>query len=585
MKKLFLLAIALMGVLAANAQTDMERFARQAFTQGNYSDAVELYNAAISLTGDGKSKASLNVALQQAKKCLLILAEAQKLYDSGKYDDALKQYRMLLTINPSDSTASARAEKCNYKIRAEAVRNRDNLHWSKAKKENTADAFRDYIKHNPKGLHVKEAEIYIAEDELWITSVSEGTQMAYENYLTTTTLGFHKEEAEQKIRVFKDNAAWSNALREDGRNGYDEYLQEFGTRAMHYGKAVSKVALFDARSAYRNKDYSRARDKFEIAKKYYDLSAAESGMYIHCCEEDDYRSMKRFPELGKGYAFLDNYPSSVYRKEVRNMIALQECEAGNFSEALLYAEDAETRNIVRQKEKERKKKERDDWRMRESALKATRRASMDWSGVFQGGIGGEIAWGKNICYPSIPVEFRIGRCNQLFNIFIGEHFTWGYGSNRNGTEYEPVLISTQYSTSLQFRFNVWDISMGNDAHMFIAAGGNFNVNTNPRTDEFAISANEKRKEKLEENVLHRTNWSGRFSIGVGGAIADISIYAMYDITPMYNVENVNNGVLTYEMDRKIVEQRLSEYGNIQNQIHNRFRVGVSLKFYIGHGFD
>lgn len=149
MKRLLLLVIALMGIIRIYAQTDSERFARQAFISGNYGDAVELYKAAIVLTSDTDKIKSLTSALSIAQKCQNLLKVGQQQFAAKKYESAQKTYEEILEYNSNDNFARSRIAALKKQIALAAYRRDIENAYNSAMASASIDGLENFLKKYP----------------------------------------------------------------------------------------------------------------------------------------------------------------------------------------------------------------------------------------------------------------------------------------------------------------------------------------------------------------------------------------------------------------------------------------------------
>ena len=107
MKRFLLIAVLLFS--AVTISYAQESAAKRAFTAGDYSAAVELYQAAIATAG---TNSALSSGLDYAKKCASLKKKADAAYSSGSYKTAQQNYQAILKLNPSDSYVCGRISKC-----------------------------------------------------------------------------------------------------------------------------------------------------------------------------------------------------------------------------------------------------------------------------------------------------------------------------------------------------------------------------------------------------------------------------------------------------------------------------------------
>ena len=113
MKRFLLIAILLFS--AVTFSYAQESAAKRAFTAGDYSAAVELYQAAIAIAG---TNSALSSGLDTAKKCASLKKKADAAYSSGSYKTAQQNYQAILKLNPSDSYVRGRISKCTQRLAA-----------------------------------------------------------------------------------------------------------------------------------------------------------------------------------------------------------------------------------------------------------------------------------------------------------------------------------------------------------------------------------------------------------------------------------------------------------------------------------
>ena len=122
MKRLILIAILLFS--AVTFSYAQESAAKRAFTAGDYSAAVELYQAAIATAG---TNSALSSGLDSAKKCASLKKKADAAYSSGSYKTAQQNYQAILKLNPSDSYVRGMLDKCSAKDKEAKAEERQNL--------------------------------------------------------------------------------------------------------------------------------------------------------------------------------------------------------------------------------------------------------------------------------------------------------------------------------------------------------------------------------------------------------------------------------------------------------------------------
>ena len=154
MKRFLLIAVLLFS--AVTFSYAQESAAKRAFTVGDYSAAVELYQAAIATAG---TNSALSSGLDTAKKCASLKKKADAAYSNGSYRTAQQNYQAILKLNPSDSYVRGRISKCTQlqaaaeAKAAEAKKSQPELDAALA--AGTPEALRAFAQKFPKDSHSK----------------------------------------------------------------------------------------------------------------------------------------------------------------------------------------------------------------------------------------------------------------------------------------------------------------------------------------------------------------------------------------------------------------------------------------------
>ena len=231
MKRLLIFLLLIAGTLCCFAQSDAEIFAKRAFKEGEYTDAVRWYQAAIAQTDSADAKTSLEKGLAQAKKCDAALARARIYYSQAKYADAKQAYKDLLAINASDPNVKKMIIQCDRKIANATIAAADNELWAKVVESNDVSFYKQYLDRYPKGIHVAAANRYIAEDNLWNSVKHDGSETAYRQYLEKSQLLLHKDEAGVQLACLEDARIWRKVQTEDSETAYRNYMINAGIHA------------------------------------------------------------------------------------------------------------------------------------------------------------------------------------------------------------------------------------------------------------------------------------------------------------------------------------------------------------------
>ena len=613
MKKLFIFLLLIAGPLCCFAQSDAETFAKRAFKEGEYTDAVRWYQAAIAQTDSAVAKTSLEKGLAQAKKCDAALARAKTYYSQAKYADAKQAYKNLLAINASDPIAQKMIIQCDRKIANAAIAAADNELWAKVVESNDVSFYKQYSDRYPKGIHIAAANRYIAEDNLWHSVKQDGSESAYRQYLEKSQLLLHKDEACVQLAYFEDARIWSKVQTEDSETAYRNYVVNAGIHAQHKPEASAKIALYDAQTEFYAKQYMESRENFEKAKKYYTLDSQQDAMYREVCEITDFRSMSFYPTVEKGTAFLESYPSSSRIVEVKNLLAKAYCNRHEFTTASYYAQTPDMEKYIKEQKKQYKKDEKNRahlgkmYEKYESADKSRNKSGHTESSKhsktgYAINIGCDFdVWSFTYSYTVPRVEFSVGNFYNLFNMTVGLQYRrltgWnkddsvpdasdlGYDSNGHsvvpfGVDNQPHLVADQIGIPITFRFNIGSSSAS--TKFFIAAGAslNYNFSSKYKRPLQRLSGEAHTYDKFrnpDASLVNRFNVSTYGKIGLCWRNFDVSVFVRYEAMPAFD----KNAVDTTIMYNDVAPINFYEtYKPIRKQTDSKIAIGLALTWNI-----
>ena len=212
-----------------------------------------------------------------------------------------------------------------------------------------------------------------------------------------------------------------------------------------------------------------------------------------------------------------------------------------------------------------------------SSASKTKSSQLPRKYMLQLGVGIEYAGGSKCSLIDIPVEFRIGRCDQMFNgSIIAKYGYISYKHDKNDL-YNPELKAMQASVGAKIRYNT-------PKKAFFDLGGYYNFNTKAEYKTGAVGYNTTVVEAYTKyninDILHSNSISVLAGIGYGFELLDLSLFATYDVTPTFVSGNLANHLVA-DNGGTIM---LSDFENAQKMAKNRFFVGISLKAYFGSGF-
>ena len=212
-----------------------------------------------------------------------------------------------------------------------------------------------------------------------------------------------------------------------------------------------------------------------------------------------------------------------------------------------------------------------------STTSTTKKSSSNSKHMLQFGVGIEYAGGSKCNLINVPVEFRIGRCNQTLNGSIIAKFGHiSYQHNKNDL-YNPELKAQQYSAGAKLRYNT-------PKNFFVDLGGyyNFNVKAEYKTGAVGYDTTEieSYKKYTINDIINPQSISVLAGVGYGFDLLDLSLFATYDVTPTFVSDNLASHLVANNGGRLM----LSDFDNAQKMAKNRFFIGLSCKIYFGSGF-
>lgn len=197
------------GKYVAQAKNAIERLLEEkAWSDALESGKIAGYKKYISLYGDKKGKylAEAKLRLNQLEDDLAWMAATEE-DNLSVYRDYLSKYDVLAPKYRGRHIEDAKNRIAHI----------DDIEWTKATKTNTLTAYRLYVSEFDgnhavqKGKHLEEAKIRInriMDDDCWANAVKQNTKDAYHNYLQKYPQGSHVSEAQKKIQPSVPPTPW-----------------------------------------------------------------------------------------------------------------------------------------------------------------------------------------------------------------------------------------------------------------------------------------------------------------------------------------------------------------------------------------
>lgn len=250
--------------------------------------------------------------------------------------------------------------------------------------------------------------------------------------------------------------------------------------------------------------------------------------------------------------YIEKYPGYEYCDTVSDIISLYYCSiltpsspANAYTEALSYASSDEVKATVEKRISELKNMSREI------------RGKFIWEGRIRIGAGIQYEMWRNTVFGP-KAEFRIGRNDDLLNASIGcGVMFWNARWTKSG-EYDYIRIC-RIPILMTIKVNVLHIKKAN---LFIVGETAYWFNLS--APEYIKSTGEifDPDESCVNKFLSATG-----KIGIGLRSFEAALYFSYDLQPPIN-------------QKLIYESPYFDYAGFGASINDRFRIGISLMFYI-----
>ena len=356
MKKVLFLLVILSFCFAVYSQNVVQQ-AEQAFVEGKYSDATQLYEiAASTMFSNDVERKKLYDSANKCRDLAAIQIKAENAYKSKNYKSAMTFYNQIVELNPKDQLAKTRKNECAY-----AIKNAEEIAAWKIVTDcqNFADKVtnaREYLNKYPTGRYEKDATELIEEEELWQNAIMAKTYDAYINYIDNSKLNIYFDEA--KIALDKiDDDLWASAKKKNTKGAYLEYITKQKDKEGKYlESARGFYNLTYARELYQQGRLDDAYEHYQNAKKY--IAESDKPKMDKCLEYVLYSkacSSSGTIQDCKDYMNKYTWKTGDYFFKVEDKLMMLLCKEGKFDEAMKYANLKSEQKFVKKARKAWKK--------------------------------------------------------------------------------------------------------------------------------------------------------------------------------------------------------------------------------------
>ena len=211
--------------------------------------------------------------------------------------------------------------------------------------------------------------------------------------------------------------------------------------------------------------------------------------------------------------------------------------------------------------------------------------------IFQFGVGLEYGLGVKQMYIAVPVDLRVGRYDQLLNLFVTGRYNFGGTvlQEESNSGYKPDVSIDQLSVGGSLRVNILR-SMGTDGNsVFVNLGAyyNFNMSASYKTGTISYNSSSygngmRDRTEYECDIINKTSLSALFAVGYGGKLMELSIYGLYDLQQTYNSDNLSKYIAVHDSNSS--PKTLADYPDLVKALNGKINIGVNVRVFFGSGF-
>ncbi len=344
----------------------------------------------------------------------------------------------------------------------------EKINYEKACQKGTIEAYNEYLKMYPRGKYVQEINNRIADYDLWEKAKSTNTIDGYNEYINNSKYKIYVNQANEAITELQSVSAWLIIKDSDKEEDMEHFMQKF-PKSSYIEAAKRRIHEIKAVNHYKSGDLEKAYGEFCIAGGRNYLQDSNRPLFDKCMEFHDYTSLTKNSKQKDLKAFLWKYPHGKYYNTVSNMVAVS--MAKNFSmfvedytinQALSYAKDDSTRNVVKSYAKNAKKSYSEYKRKRRRAQAKANGGYVNFGIEFLD-LGGSVS-STDIYYYNFGINIRIG------NFMAPVQFEAGVKAGVIYPDYE-----TKFHLPVYAKLKVNLCSTGEKSKLYASAFGNYNA--------------------------------------------------------------------------------------------------------------
>ena len=468
------------------------------------------------------SQADAQSLMQTAKKAEQ-RAKELKQQETSRYN-AIVESKDLSKYNQFINDYPRGSKTPEIRKRAEEVKL-----WNDATNQNTIASYEDYLERSKYHWYNIEAIniIRFLRQQAWDRVAAINTIPAYQQYLQENPTSVYRRAAENAINRIHGAAEWQRIKDSTDTTEIQDFIKFF-PHASETSIATIRLHELKGLQHYNNGDFAAAfSELIQISRD--NVSYANRKAYDDVME---YYSFSKLGELSSEAAlmnFMRRYPNSKYSTQVNNMIAVAKARnldshasSHDYEQALSYAKDSDTRNIVKSYISMNKKKQ-----------KERRKAMMSWKREQNGGTFNFGLDFMDMGYNCESDDGTIFYYNLGLLLKIGNYMDWvqfAFGIKPGLIGYDDINYSSYYEMETGF-------------HMPIIGQLKLNLFRTSEDSRFFAYGQYQYNAVRIKDVESEMSWA--VGLGIGWKHFDCSLYYRQDMGKSYDKQHYIGVSLIY----------------------------------------
>lgn len=348
------------------------------------------------------------------------------------------------------------------------------------------EAFQEYIKLYPKGKYAVDVKNRIEDYNLWSEAVKTNTIAAYNNYIASSKFKSFKDKATEAITELQSIDKWKSIQSSKNMAEIEMFMKTY-PKSSCIANAQKRIHELKGVDFYLSNDLFNAYQEFNKAGGKYALEQANQSKFDECQEYWDYNNLTAYTKEEQLLSFLRKYPSGKYSNEVSNRIAISKAKSFNmfsgnmtFNEALGYAKDETTKNLVRRyAESSKKAYTQYKKQIRRTRIKAN---------------GGYVLWGLelldfgwngvspdrylNVGYYNIGASVKLGNYRSPVQFEIGIKpgvISYNYADEYDSSYNSDYMTYTEFHLPAYAKLKINICNIGQNSKLYLAGLGFYNI--------------------------------------------------------------------------------------------------------------